>query len=164
MNPIHRIGVLLVLTLSFAAVASAATVYKWKDAQGNLHFSDTPPPPDATLISGPKAATAATAGVAQPECRTDISAEECAMARAALERDAKDLASDMPEIDANATAEADRNRAEILEQECQQLRTAKAALERIQNGESHEIHSAEELATVPASIAETEARIKELCQ
>jgi len=33
------------LALLFAGtVADAATVYKWKDADGNLHFSDKPPP------------------------------------------------------------------------------------------------------------------------
>ena len=32
-------------------VATAGIVYKWSDAQGNIHYSDLPPPPDGTLIS-----------------------------------------------------------------------------------------------------------------
>src|SRR5262245_48815905 len=28
--------------------ASAQTVYKWTDAEGKVHFSDTPPPPQST--------------------------------------------------------------------------------------------------------------------
>lgn len=34
---------ILVASLSLAGIATAG-VYKWRDAQGNLHFSDTPPP------------------------------------------------------------------------------------------------------------------------
>jgi hypothetical protein len=31
--------------------ASEANVYKWKDVQGRVHYTDKPPPPDGTLIS-----------------------------------------------------------------------------------------------------------------
>jgi len=30
---------------------AAATVYKWSDAQGRIHYTDRPPPPDGKLLS-----------------------------------------------------------------------------------------------------------------
>jgi hypothetical protein len=42
--------VLVVGTLCFAPTADA-NVYKWKDVQGRIHYTDRPPPPDGTLIS-----------------------------------------------------------------------------------------------------------------
>lgn len=53
--------------------------------------------------------------------------------------------------------------AELKVRECEDLRLRKQALERIRNGESTEIRSAEELATLPDSIAEVEIRIETLC-
>lgn len=42
---------LLGLALLVAAGAAAAqTVYKWKDAQGKLHYADTPPPTGARVL------------------------------------------------------------------------------------------------------------------
>lgn len=41
---------LLVGGLCFAP-PSDANVYKWKDAQGRVHYTDKPPPPGGTLIS-----------------------------------------------------------------------------------------------------------------
>src|SRR5437762_3218881 len=39
----------LVAALAFAFDAAAQTnVYKWTDAEGKVHFSDTPPPPQAS--------------------------------------------------------------------------------------------------------------------
>lgn len=38
---------LLLLTLLAAASVQAAEVYKWTDANGVVHFSDSPPPADA---------------------------------------------------------------------------------------------------------------------
>lgn len=35
---------LLMITLAAVAVTATAQVYKWKDAQGRMHYSDTPPP------------------------------------------------------------------------------------------------------------------------
>jgi hypothetical protein len=41
---------LLVGSLCFSP-PSAANVYKWKDTQGRVHYTDKPPPADGTLIS-----------------------------------------------------------------------------------------------------------------
>ncbi|MET0384264.1 MAG: DUF4124 domain-containing protein [Burkholderiaceae bacterium] len=57
-----------------AAGASAQTVYKWRDAAGQFHISDTPPPPDAKdVVSrkvvpvGAPAASSAPLGAADGE-------------------------------------------------------------------------------------------------
>ena len=39
-----------ILGAAFALPAGAA-VYKWADPQGNVHYTDKPPPPEGTLIS-----------------------------------------------------------------------------------------------------------------
>lgn len=37
----------LLLSMLLAGVAVAGQIYKWKDAEGKIHYSDTPPPADA---------------------------------------------------------------------------------------------------------------------
>ena len=37
---------LLLLALTFALPATAAQLYRWTDAQGGVHYSDQPPPPN----------------------------------------------------------------------------------------------------------------------
>ena len=46
-NPLRRITVILlfILFLSPASSAVSGEIYKWKDKDGNVVFSDTPPPP-----------------------------------------------------------------------------------------------------------------------
>jgi len=131
-----------------AAFAAGSTVYKWKDAKGGLHFSDTPPPAGATLISGPK----------PPASQADLNE-----AHQALRRDAADLARETPAADPAAREEADRKVAALLAQECAELRQTRTVLEKRRNGESTEILTDDERAALPASIAEADAKISSLC-
>lgn len=39
-----RAGIVFPLCLMFLSAAAAAQAYKWTDAQGKVHFSDSPPP------------------------------------------------------------------------------------------------------------------------
>lgn len=48
MMMVRRIPALLALVLVVGSAAASSTVYKWKDANGGLHFTDTPPPAGAT--------------------------------------------------------------------------------------------------------------------
>ena len=41
----------LAATLTLVALPALADVYKWLDVQGNIHYSDRPPPADAKLLS-----------------------------------------------------------------------------------------------------------------
>jgi hypothetical protein len=131
-----------------AAFAAGGTVYKWKDAKGGLHFSDTPPPAGATLISGPR-----------PPPSQAASSE----ALPALQRDAAELARETPASDPAAHAEAERKAAGLLAQECEQLRLTRAALEKRRTGESTEILTDDERGALPASIAEVDGKIQSLC-
>lgn len=131
-----------------AAFAAGSTVYKWKDAKGGLHFSDTPPPAGATLISGPR----------PPASQADLNE-----AHQALQRDATDLAKETPAADPAAHAQAERKAAEQRAQECEELRLTRAVLEKRRNGESTEILTDEERAALPGSIAEVDGRIASLC-
>jgi hypothetical protein len=160
-------GPMLLLALILVTGATAApgnTVYKWKDASGGLHFSDTPPPAGATLISGPKAAVPHASAESQPDCRADISADECVKARAALQRDAEDLARETPASDPARRESDDRRVVDLRAQECAHLRQTRAALERRRSGESNEILTDEERAAVPASIADVDSKIGETCK
>lgn len=44
----HWLPALLLPALLVLAVAQAQQVYRWVDAQGNVHYSQTPPPADTT--------------------------------------------------------------------------------------------------------------------
>lgn len=44
-------GVALAAALAAAAADAATNVYRWVDAQGKVHFSDTPPPVEAKSVS-----------------------------------------------------------------------------------------------------------------
>ena len=39
------------VVLGAFSTQAAATVYKWSDAQGRIHYTDRPPPPDGKLLS-----------------------------------------------------------------------------------------------------------------
>jgi glutaredoxin len=53
--------ILLAITLCAFTVGAGAQVYRWTDAQGRTHVTDTPPPASAKTVSKSGAATAATA-------------------------------------------------------------------------------------------------------
>lgn len=66
---VRRIAWTLASTLLAAGAAQAAGVYQWKDAQGNTHFTDTPPPAGTTQAAAAKPAAAPRAGAGLTEAR-----------------------------------------------------------------------------------------------
>ena len=72
-SPLAHLLATFVALGAFALPATAA-VYKWVDPQGNVHYSDLPPPPEGKLVSidpnahtsGKMAEPAARAAVRQP--------------------------------------------------------------------------------------------------
>jgi hypothetical protein len=71
---LSNITCLLLLCLGgawLAAAPAAAETYKWKDADGKIHYSDQPPPPSAkgevTVTPGKKSEPAKNPGSAQKE-------------------------------------------------------------------------------------------------
>jgi hypothetical protein len=55
---LKTLGVFAIGILAMEAMAQPASaaggLYKWQDATGWIHFTQTPPPPGATLLEGPK--------------------------------------------------------------------------------------------------------------
>lgn len=170
---IHCLFVALLLMAS-ASIALGQVVYPWKDATGTVHYTDTAPPPGATLLKGPKAAAAATpAGGDKPmlrmKCRPDISAADCAAARKALQADLEDLAHTVQQEQGNASTmdcgDASRQHlARIRADNCSQWRTVLALLQRRQSGvDVGERLTAEERAAVPTQVEEADQRIAHFC-
>ncbi len=76
----------LVLLLAAAGAAFAAKTYRWVDAQGVIHYSDTPQPgaqqvdlPPAQTYKAPPVAVAAPAAPAAPDADATAPYESCAI-------------------------------------------------------------------------------------
>ncbi len=166
-------------TLLLVASASAAfgqVVYQWKDATGNMHYTDTPPPAGATLLKGPKpAAAAGPAGddksMLRMKCRPDISAGDCAAARQASQAELDDLASTSQQEQGNASetdsdVASKQQFARIRADECSQSRIVLAALQRRQNDVDVDVGerlTAEDRVAMPRLIEEADQRIAHFC-
>jgi len=55
------------MACAWLAAPATATVYKWSDAHGLIHYTDLPPPPDGKLISIDSTYDRAKAQSARPE-------------------------------------------------------------------------------------------------
>ncbi len=167
----------IMLTLLFAAVSSAtfgSTLYKWRDAAGAVHYTDTPPPAGARLLPAPKSATLEAQAVRDKpmlrvKCRPDISATDCAAARKALQADLEDLARTSDQVEREtpsiSRAEIDQRRAVMELDDCKLQRRVLVLLERRQSGDDKggDRLTAAERAAVPAQIAEAKAAISRVC-
>jgi hypothetical protein len=65
----------LILFLSLLASASFGQTYKWRDAAGNVQYSDTPPPPGAKDVQQLHRSKSAPAPAAAARSYTDQDAE-----------------------------------------------------------------------------------------
>lgn len=176
MSKNHVYWILLTLLLiAFAATACGGTVYKWQDAAGNVHYTDTPPPAGATLLSKPTPTDAAPAEQDKPmlsaPCRPDISAADCELARKAMQRDYEDLVRTAQQAGRESPssisqAESQRQVAAIWAENCRQAKSMLAVLQRRLSGDAHggDKLTAEERAAVPAQITEMESRIAHVCR
>jgi glutaredoxin len=69
--------ILLAITLCAFAVGAGAQVYRWTDAQGRTHVTDTPPPASAKTVTKSGAATAATsAATPQPTAQEPFAVQQ----------------------------------------------------------------------------------------
>ena len=101
MNPRHT---LLLIALACLPCAASATIYKWVDKDGNVQFSQNPPPQgvSAEKLETPKPATDAPPPLspveqARQKVQEDKQREQEAQADAAAERAAKNAAEDAAE-------------------------------------------------------------------
>ncbi len=145
--PRHLPIVPLLMTLALAVpCAQASTVYQWKDAQGGMHFTDTPPPAGAVLIKGPKPKPGSTP--APPPAAAAVASPQPASAPA----------STLSPEEAAYLAELEARVAKAKAKDCEELALAAEAGRRVLDGRSTEIISADERARLPAQIADMEAR------
>ena len=69
---------LLLISLMLASTNALAAISKWVDSNGQMHYSDTPPPPNVkkkSLRSSSEAEDSAASGVAAPKTLAEREAE-----------------------------------------------------------------------------------------
>lgn len=129
--------------LAFAAAgADAQTLWKWRDASGQMHISDTPPPagtPVKNIVSGPPAGTPPSPVVTTPSSSsttTTTTADPAAAAASAGETvlDKKKKAADKERADKEKAdrAAVDAKNATIRKDNCTR---AQASLAGLQSGQ-----------------------------
>ncbi len=118
---------LLLLSLT-PMTAQAAQMYKWTDKEGRVHFTDTPPPPDARETKAVSAAENAAASTSSASEAGGNGNETAAERTARLQRAAAGIAADRQARDRNKAEDQAAKRKQ--EQYCQQLRSEWNKMER----------------------------------
>jgi hypothetical protein len=126
MKTVH---LLIMLALSATAMSSHAEIYKWKDKNGVIRYSDTPPPSNVKqeAIGKKKAVPAATNAVGQP-----VEAAKPAIAKAGKKESAsnEDGAAKKRQEDAEADK---KNKLEKEKQETAKVENCKNAKANLEN-------------------------------
>ena len=133
---VHRIFCLLGLTLLLATTAQAQGQWKWRDAQGNVQYSDRPPPqgtPEKDILARPanarKLVQLVPYGQAQtPAPAASAAAPANAASAAAAKRQTEEAARRAKELDEKNKAIEAQNAAARAEN-CKQARQQLATLE-----------------------------------
>jgi hypothetical protein len=122
--------------LAIAATgASAQSVWKWRDAAGQLHISDTAPPagtPDKNILSRPSAGVVLPASTSTTTTATTAGATPASGASAPDgDLDKKKKAAEREKADKAAAdkAEIDRKNAAIRADNCQRAKTAVSGIQ-----------------------------------
>jgi hypothetical protein len=119
--------------LAFAvAGAHAQTLWKWRDASGQMHISDTAPPPGTpakNIISGPPGGVAVPSSLAAAPSASAPANPAAASAPSALEK--KKAAADQAKADKEKAdhAAADAQNAAIRKDNCARAQDALATLQ-----------------------------------
>ena len=152
----HGLPMLFAVILIVATGASNATeIYKWRDADGQVHYGQRPPEGATAqkyrIVHEPKSEEEAEAELKDLTEKAGITAEQAAAADKAREADRQGEA----DAKLNRKAECDRSR-EILRK---LQRWSHRAVVRDEQGNRHRLNSAERTEL----IARAEAREKEYC-
>ncbi len=119
------------LALSLAG-AHAQSVWKWRDASGQMHISDTAPPPGTpanSIISGPPAGTAVPSPLSPAAASSPAAAVAASAPLSALDK--KKKAADLEKADKLRAdrADAEAKNAAIRKDNCARAQTALAGLQ-----------------------------------
>jgi hypothetical protein len=118
-----------------ATGASAQSVWKWRDASGQIHISDAPPPtdvPEKNILKRPGSAPApAAATEAAPQAAASASAAASGVDSELQKRKAKAEKADKEKADKDAADKAalEKKNAAIKADNCQRAQTSAKALE-----------------------------------
>lgn len=126
---------LFVISL-LVALPAAAEIYQWRDAQGRVHYSDTPPAGENATTLRP-AATPAVQPDAVEQAGKDVStatevdraAAEAARPKTLAERELEFRQRRAAAAEARAKAEQKRQRSTERQRDCEQARNQLTALE-----------------------------------
>ena len=116
-----------------AAGASAQSVWKWRDASGQVHISDAPPPhdvPDKNILQRPGGAPARAAEAA-PQAAAAASAAASGVDSELQKRKAKAEKADKEKVDKDVVDKVvlEKKNAAIKADNCQRAQTSAKALE-----------------------------------
>jgi outer membrane biosynthesis protein TonB len=114
----------LISSCLLAAAPSSAETYKWKDADGKVHYSDQPPPPnvkDEVIVKPPKQSAPATTDKAKPPAKAKSYTEQ--------EADFKKR-----QVEAAEREAAEKKKADDAAQKKQNCEQAQAQLRSLQAG------------------------------
>jgi hypothetical protein len=121
------------LIAAVATSASAAAIWKWRDASGQVHISDVPPPsdvPDKNILQRPFG-TSAPAAVPQAAVSAAAPASQAAAGGVDSELQKKKAAADKEKAEKDAADKAalEKKNAAIRAENCQRAQTQAKALE-----------------------------------
>lgn len=138
MRPVTAVlsGILLAV-LCAAAAPAHADVYRWVDANGKVHYSDTPPPEGAQKMgiqSGradkPATTAQANSGAAESkprdaaEAQAELQQKQCELARATLQAYQSDATLVRKDADGNKHVLTADEKAKEIDQAKQQVKAA----------------------------------------
>jgi uncharacterized Zn-binding protein involved in type VI secretion len=118
-----------------AAGADAQTLWKWRDASGQMHVSDTPPPPGTparNIVSGPPIGTPLSPGVTTTSSSTTTTTSTAPAASAgdsALDKKKKAADKEKADKDAADRAAVDAKNAAIRKDNCTRAQSTLAGLQ-----------------------------------
>lgn len=129
---------ILLIALSLGAVSAQADVYRWVDADGKVHYSDTPPPEGAqktdiqsghNSLSSQPPAPAKQAGAAAPpasaaKAQAELQQKQCELARATLQAYQSDATLVRKDADGNKHVLTADEKAKEIDQAKQQVKAA----------------------------------------
>jgi hypothetical protein len=130
----HKSAPLLVACLlaMAAAGASAQSIWKWRDANGQMHVSDTPPPsnvPDKNIIQRGNGATAAAVSVAPAAQAASEPVAAASGVDSDLQKKKAKADKEKAEKEAADKEAADKKNASIRAENCQRAQQQAAALQ-----------------------------------
>ncbi|MEO6280659.1 DUF4124 domain-containing protein [Roseateles sp.] len=128
---------LLIALIGLVLAASAHAQWKWKDAKGNVQYSDRPPPagtPDKDILARPATAAARAITVTQADAPASTPASAPRPGASAPTRAEQDAAARQKQDQARENAKQKEEERRVAEQRRENCSRAQAQLRDLQSG------------------------------